>query len=356
MDIPGPFKAAVMPDAGAQNVIIERSLAPLKKGEVCIRITATSINPADWKIRDFRVLLNEFPAIAGCDAAGEIVAVGPEVSGFTKGERVFFQGILGKKDYSTFQQYCKMPAALVAKTPKSISDEQASGMASAAACIVGFYDKASGHGLIPPWQDGGAEAGKDKAIVILGGSSSVGQYAIQLARMSGFSRIITNSSAAHKEHLKALGADIVLNRSTQLDPVEFVSAIGALPLAFVFDSISIKETLLLSINIIQATKTINTCVYAVQMSPEGEVARQYEQEPKTSIKFVVGSASRPELQYLSEPWIKNLGGEDGYLAKGLFKPNRPVVVPGGLPAIEIALKKNKDGVSGEKVVIKPIDF
>lgn len=345
-----------MPTAGAQNVVIDRSLALLGKGEVSIKITATAINPADWKIRDYKVLLEEFPAIAGCDAAGEIVAVGPEVSGFVEGERVFFQGILGKSDYSTFQQYCKMPAALLAKTPQNISDEQASGMASAAACLVGYYDEASGHGLDPPWQEGGREVGKGKSIVILGGSSSVGQYCIQLARLSGFSKIVTNSSAAHIEYLKGLGADIVLDRSKQLVPADFVSAIGDLPLVFVYDAISTKDTLLLGVHIIQATKTKNTHVYAVQMSFDDEIITQCKQEPETSIRFIVGSASKPELQYLIEPWVKNLGGEDGYLARGLFQPNRPVIVPGGLSAIETALKKNKEGVSGEKLVIRPFDL
>lgn len=356
MAVPKTFKAAVMPEAGAQNVIVDRSLASLEEGEVGIKITATAINPVDWKMRDYKVFLNDFPAVAGSDAAGEIVAVGPGVTGFSEGDRVFFQGIIGRYDSSTFQQYCKMPAALVAKTPKSISDEQASGISLATvAVLVAFYDKASGHGLTPPWDDGGKEAGKGKAIVILGGSSSVGQYSIQLAKLSGFSRIITNSSAAHVEHLRGLGADVVLDRSKQSEPSDFATAIGELPLAFVHDAISIKTTLLLGVKVIQATKTENTHVYAVQANADDEVKKQGEQEPKTSVKPVLGLGSKPELRYLSEALLKNLGGEDGYIAKGVFQPNRPVVTSGGLAALETALKKNKDGVSGEKVVIKPFD-
>ncbi|KAI0173894.1 quinone reductase [Pestalotiopsis sp. NC0098] len=357
MAVPETFKAAVMPEAGALNVVADRSMAPLEKGEVAIKITATAINPVDWKIRDYKVFLQQFPAVAGSDAAGEIVAVGPEVSGFAEGDRVFFQGIIARYDYSTFQQYCKMPAALVGKTPKNITDEQAAGISLATvAVLVAFYDKASGHGLTPPWDEGGSEAGKGKAIVVLGGSSSVGQYAIQMAKRSGFSRIITNSSAAHVEYLKELGADVVLDRSKQSAPEDFAAAVGDLPLAFVHDSISTKETLLLGTKVIQATKTQGTHVYAVQMNADEDVKKQGEDhEVKTSVKPVLGLGSKPELRHLTEPLMKSLSGEDGWVAKGLFKPNRPLVIPGGLPALETALKKNKDGVSGEKVVIKPFD-
>ncbi|KAI1848254.1 hypothetical protein JX266_005967 [Neoarthrinium moseri] len=353
MSVPKTFKAAVVPEPGAQHVTSERSLGPLQPSEVAIKITATAINPVDWKIRDYKVFIKDYPAVLGSDAAGEIAAVGSEVSNFAVGDRVFFQGIIGNYDASTFQQYCKMPAALVAKTPKNISDDEAGGVSLATVAVVtGFYDK-SGSGLTPPWEKGGEEAGKGKAIVVLGGSSSVGQYAIQFARLSGFSKIITNSSAAHAEHLKSLGAHVVLDRSTQSEPQDFASAIGDLPLAFVYDAISSKPTHVLGVKIIQATKTQNTHIIAVQQSADAEVQELCQQEPKTAVKPIMGMGSSPALRYLSEPLMKHLGGEDGYIAKGLYKPNRPLVIPGGLDAIEKALAKNKQGVSGEKVVFKP---
>ncbi|EMR71342.1 putative alcohol dehydrogenase protein [Eutypa lata UCREL1] len=358
MAIPKSFKAAVVPEAGAQNIVTDRTLAPLETGEVGIKITATAINPVDWKMRDYKVFLPDYPAVLGSDAAGEIVAVGPGVSDFAVGQRVFFQGIIGKYDSSTFQQYCKMPAALVGKTPSNISDEEAAGVSLATvAVLTAFYDKATGHGLTPPWDKDGGKAGQGKAIAILGGSSSVGQYAIQLARLSGFSKIITNSSAKHAEHLKSLGAHVVLDRSTASSPEDFAAAVAAdtaTPLAFVMDAISTESTQTLGVQIVQSTKTQDTHVYVVQAPAGGKVQELCESGPtKTSIKGVLGLGSRPDLRYLSEPLMANLGGEDGYIAKGLYRPNRPVVVPGGLGAVETALAKNKDGVSGEKVVIKP---
>ncbi|KAI0002672.1 quinone reductase [Xylariaceae sp. FL0662B] len=353
MPVPKTFKAAVLPEARSHHVLSTRSLAPLEKGEVAIKITATAINPVDWKIRDYNAYVTKYPAVIGSDAAGEIADVGSEVSGFAVGDRVFFQGIVDNFDAATFQQYCKVPAKLVGKTPSNISDEQASGISLATVAVLTAYYDATGHGLTPPWGDGGEHAGKGKAIVILGGSSSVGQYAIQLARLSGFSKIITNSSAAHIEHLKSLGAYVVLDRS-QSGPEDFASAIGDLPLAFVFDAISIEATQILGVKIIQLTKTENTHVIGVLPSSD-KVQELCQQEPRTSFKFVLGIGSKAELRYLSEPLMANLGGEEGYITKGLFRPNKPVVVPGGLAAIEAALDKNKNGVSGEKVVIRPFE-
>lgn len=291
----------------------------------------------------------------GSDAAGEIAAVGPEVTGFKEGDRVFFQGIIGNYDASTFQQYCKMPAALVAKTPGTITDDEAAGVSLATVCVTtAFYDT-TGHGLPAPWDADGETAGRGKAVVVLGGSSSVGQYAVQLAKISGFERIVTNASARHAEHLKALGADVVLDRATQSTAEDFKKAIGDLPLAFVMDAISEKDTQIQGVEILDATKTVGSHVITVQGVNGDAKTLGAAKEPKVDVKQILGLGSSPALRYLSEPLVKHLGGENGYIAKGRFVPNRALVVSGGLNGLEEALAKNKQGVSGEKVIIRPFE-
>jgi len=359
MAIPEVFKAAVLQTPKAQNTIIDRSLGQLKPDEVGIRITATAINPVDWKMRDYDAFLSGYPAVLGSDAAGVVASVGSDVSNFSVGERVFFQGIIGTYDSSTFQQYCKMPAVLVSKTPDNITDDQAAGISLAIMAVTtAFYDK-KGHGMVAPWDQGGAEAGKGKALVIIGGASSVGQYAIQLAKISGYDRIITNASAQNHKVLKELGADIILDRA-QSSPEDFKAAIGNFPLEFIFDSISAKSTQILAVQILQATNTANShvvtlhVVHPEDVDPEA-VSLSQSQEPKVEVKQVLGIGSSSALRYLSEPLAKHLGGENGYIAKGLLKPNRPRVVQGGLEAVEEALALNKKGVSGEKVIFHPFE-
>lgn len=360
MAVPETFKAAVVPEPSAKTVVVDRSLPALSAGEVAIKITATAINPVDWKIHKYKFLIKEYPAVLGSDAAGSIAAVGPDVTGFEVGERVFFQGIIANYDSSTFQQYCKMPAALVAKTPKSITDDQAAGiMLASIAVVTGFYDK-TGHNLPAPWDADGEKVGEGKAIVVLGGSSSVGQYAIQMAKISGFTRVVTNSSGRHAELLRSLGADVVLDRATQNGADDFKEAIGNLPLEFVFDAISAPDTQTLGVQILAATAGGRSSssppqVILVQGTDPAAVALGEKQEPKVEVRSVLGLGSGPHLRYLSEPFAKHLGGEDGYIAKGRFLPNRPLVISGGLASLDEALDTNMKGVSGEKVVIRPFD-
>ena len=353
------FIAAVVPEPKAQHALSKRSLGPLKSGEVAIKIAATAINPVDWKMRDYDTFLKGYPAILGSDAAGSISSVGPDVSNFAVGDRVFFQGIIGTYASSTFQQYCKMPAVLLSKTPSNTSDNQAAGISlTTMAAVTAFYDK-TGHGLTAPWEQNGSQVGKGKAIIIVGGASSVGQYAIQLARLSGFQRIITNASPNNHEHLKTLGAHTVLDRS-QSEPKDFLAALDDLQLEFVFDCISSPTTQTLSVNITHLASSKPDHIVTLHVVhpevPDSEVvAFGQSLEPRIEIRQVLGIGSAAELRYLSEPMAKHLGGEEGWIGTGLFIPNRPRVVPGGLAAIEDALALNKKGLSGEKVVFRPFD-
>ena len=52
-------------------------------------------------------------------------------------------------------------------------------------------------------------------LFVYGGSSSVGQYAIQLAKLSGY-RVVTTASKRNHELVKSLGADLVFDVSDSL--------------------------------------------------------------------------------------------------------------------------------------------
>ncbi|KAJ1556941.1 hypothetical protein HK405_001320, partial [Cladochytrium tenue] len=222
------FFAAAVPAVGAAPVVVARSLPlPPRPGDAVVRVTATSINPVDWKLQrglqpSFFDRAGGFPAVLGSDAAGEVTALGPDApAGLHVGDRVFFQGLLGDYDGSTFQQFCRVPADLLAHTPPNVSDDQAAGISLATvAAAVSLYDERMGHGLPPPWVSSAAGAGR--AIVVLGGAASVGQYAVQLARLSGFTRIVANAGAANCELVKSLGAHVVLDRSTAATADDYV--------------------------------------------------------------------------------------------------------------------------------------
>ncbi|KAF3400165.1 hypothetical protein F1880_008474 [Penicillium rolfsii] len=92
-------------------------------------------------------------------------------------------------------------------------DEQAAGVSLVTMAVLTAFYSDDGHGLMPPWKAGGDRAGAKAAIVILGGASSVGQYAIQFARLSGFEKISTNASTSRHAFLRILGAHVILDRN-----------------------------------------------------------------------------------------------------------------------------------------------
>lgn len=169
-------KAVIYEKANDKGKVQARASPLPGKGQVVIEITATAINPVDWKAREglFPV---PFPIILGSDAAGVVHSVGKGVTRFSEGDRVFFQGIITNPDASTFQQKAVLDEKLISHTPDNITDDEAAGIQLASmAAVVGLYHETGALALRPlPWNEGGSKAGQDKAIVILGGSSSVGQ-------------------------------------------------------------------------------------------------------------------------------------------------------------------------------------
>lgn len=309
-------------------------------------------------MRDHGLLVDKLPGYGGSDAAGKIVKVGSKVSAELElhiGTRVFFQGIIGQAKASTFQEYVVIPAELVGKTPANVSDEQAATICVALMAVVAAFYGPEGQALQAPWTPEGDKVGHGKSIVILGGSSSVGQYAIQLARLSGFTNILTASSPSHFGLLKKIGATTVFDRN-EVKADDYLRIIGQQSLAFVLDSISSNQTGLLGIEIVrkanlQQVDASRSLVYL--LNPTEEMQRSAGQKPDpVSVKTVWGLGSAPSLRAVASATMKALSGEHGYLAEQKLLPNKAKVVSGGLEQVEKALALNKEGVSGQKVVLE----
>ncbi|KAJ1322902.1 NADPH:quinone reductase [Microdochium nivale] len=357
MSLPKSFKAAFVTAGGAPLEVRDREpdTATLEPQEVAIKISATAINPVDWKLRDYPSLLlgDRLPGILGTDASGTISAKGAAVTGFNVGDRVFFQGHLGKYDTGSFQEYARTDAAVVGHLPANISDEEGAGVSLAGiTAVVGLYH-AAGCGLTAPWDD--KHAGKGKAIIVLGGSASVGQYTVQFARLSGYSRIVTNASVTHKSLLEKLGAHAVLDRKTQNTAADFVSAVGeGVEIAAVYDTIGTVETQSLAVEILQAAKSVSPgAIVVCTHSPEDKAVQLGKRDDagrKVEIKGILAVGPAKEYRNVSEPFYVHVAK---WLESGEFVPNKPVVVETrGVEGIEEALKKQKAGVSGAKVVVK----
>ncbi|KII89451.1 hypothetical protein PLICRDRAFT_53878 [Plicaturopsis crispa FD-325 SS-3] len=312
-------------------------------GELLVKVLATALNPVDWKIHAFGFLIEVFPALLGTDSSGTVEAVGEGVTAFKKGDRVVHPGFF-TNDKATFQQYTLVSADLVAKLPENISFDQAAsiplGLSTAA---VGLYNNGNGAGLEYAWEEAGRGKYAGKSIFISGGSSSVGQYAIQLAKLSGFSSIIATASPAHASLLTSLGATHVIDRN--LPAAEIAAAImksAGAPVTVAYDAISNADTEQIAYDALAPSGTLVLTLPKSFKETEGK---------DVSVVNVVGNVNLPPNKKLGVSLYARL---TALLSEGLIKPNQVGVLPEGLAGIPSGLEKLKaNKVSGRKLVVRP---
>jgi NADPH:quinone reductase-like Zn-dependent oxidoreductase len=87
MDAP-QNKAAYLIKASTPLEVRDAPLPTAGPGQIVVKNAAVAINPLDWHMLDHGVFVKQWPAIFGCDVAGEVYQVGPDVEEFKKGDRV----------------------------------------------------------------------------------------------------------------------------------------------------------------------------------------------------------------------------------------------------------------------------
>jgi NADPH2:quinone reductase len=205
---------------GGPEVLTLQTLPDLepKAGDALIRIEASGVNFIDTYFREGRYPA-QLPLTLGQEAAGTIVAVGEDVSGFAPGDRVAWCGIPG-----TYADLAVAPAARLVKIPDALTTEQA-----AAAILQGMTAHYLLHDTFVPKPG-------DK-VLIHAGAGGTGLLLIQLAKRLG-AYVITTVSTEEKAALaRGAGADDVI-LYTQSDLVERVKEItGGMLLPVVYDSV-----------------------------------------------------------------------------------------------------------------------
>lgn len=80
--------AAWLIKAGSPLQVGDAPLPTAGPGELVVKNSAIAINPLDCHMQDSGVFVQQWPAIFGCDIAGEVYEVGNGVERFKKGNRV----------------------------------------------------------------------------------------------------------------------------------------------------------------------------------------------------------------------------------------------------------------------------
>ena len=87
--MPSTQKALVIDKRQGDFQLTDIAILKPGYGEILVKVQAAALNPVDWKIRKYGVLIDEYPAVVGSDIAGDVEEVGSGVTGFTKGDRVY---------------------------------------------------------------------------------------------------------------------------------------------------------------------------------------------------------------------------------------------------------------------------
>jgi putative PIG3 family NAD(P)H quinone oxidoreductase len=190
-------KAILLDGFGGPEVLqVGEAEAPVAAaGRVLIRVHATSVNRPDVVQRQghYPPPPGESPLL-GLEAAGTVEAVGPSVTGFTLGERVF--GLLGGGGYA---EIASAHAGHIMRIPADMTFEQA-------ACICETYLTAYMNLFLY------ARLADGETVLLHGGGGGVTTAAMQLVKMlTPRARVLVTASTGKLARVAGLGADVVID-------------------------------------------------------------------------------------------------------------------------------------------------
>ena len=199
------MKAAYIEETGPpENIIYGDLQKPEPVGShVLVKTSAVAVNPVDTYIRNGANYWElPKPFIIGCDLAGTVEAVGPEVTRLKLGDRVWAtnQGLVGRQ--GTFAEYCAVEECWLYPTPDGVKDETAAANALVGVTAhLGLFREAK-------LQDG-------ESVFVQGGSGGVGSMVVQMAKAAG-ARVFTTAGTDEKvAACRKLGADEAVNYKSQ---------------------------------------------------------------------------------------------------------------------------------------------
>jgi len=195
------MKAVVFTEYGSPDVLkfAEIPKPAAKDNEVLIKVRAASVNPIDWHfMRGSPYLLRIMTGLRkpkmqqlGSDVAGEVEAIGSQVTKFKPGDAVF-----GTCRGSLAEYVCARESTVSRKMPNTSFEQAASVGVACFTALQGLRDK--GH----------IQAGQK--VLINGAAGGVGSFAVQLAK--GFGTEVSGvCSTRNVDRVRSLGADLVID-------------------------------------------------------------------------------------------------------------------------------------------------
>ena len=223
--MPDTFKALMLTqdDAGKTVAEIRRlSDADLPEGDVLVAVDYSSLNYKDGlAITGKGKIVRTWPMVPGVDLAGTVLQ--SDSSDYAAGDKVVLTGwSVGEKYWGGYSQRQRVQSKWLVPLPEGLDSQRAMAIGTAGFTAMLCVMTLEQAGVTP-----------DKGTVLVtGASGGVGSAAVQLAKRRG-AHVTALASAAKLDELRALGADEVVDRNTDL-----VAAIGSNSIDVVVDLVA----------------------------------------------------------------------------------------------------------------------
>ncbi len=243
------MKAAMYDRYGAPEVVQIREIPrpQPKANEVLIKVLASTVTSADWRVRSLTVpsgfgwimrlvfgITKPKQPILGSELAGVIESVGSNVSNFKVGDHVFAFSDAALGCHAEYK--CMPHTGLIALKPVNCSYDEAAALSFGGTTALDFLRRAK------------LQAGEK--VLVNGASGCVGSAVVQLVKHFG-ANVTAVCSGTNVELLKSIGADHVIdytqqdftNNSKTYDVI--VDTVGTAPYSRCKDSLTDNGRLLL---------------------------------------------------------------------------------------------------------------
>lgn len=178
--------------------------------DILVAVKAIAVNPVDTKVRAGRRgdegTIEDPPRVIGWDASGIVDAVGPDVTLFKTGDKVWYAGDITRPGSNA--EYQLVDERIVGHMPETLSHAEAAALPlTTITAYEAFFDRLN-------IDRDGADAGQ--SILIIGAGGGVGSIGIQLAKHAGLTVIATASRPETDAWVRDLGADHVVNHREEM--------------------------------------------------------------------------------------------------------------------------------------------
>lgn len=283
------MKAVVCEKYGPPEVlrIVEMPKPVPKDSEILIKVHATTVSAADFRVRSFTVppsnwlmarlflgILRPRTPVLGSELSGVVEAVGCNVTRFAPGDAVFACTATGHRFGAYAEYHCMREDQVVEKKPENLSFKEAA--------AVPFGGRAALHFL----KQGRISA--EKRVLVNGASGSLGTYGVQLAKVFG-GHVTGVCSGDNLELVRSIGADEVIDYTKS----DFTKNVGVYDV--IFDAVG-KTSVNRSMRALKEGGILLHAVASLGVTFTGLVTGLFRN------KKMIGGVTAPDDSYL--PFLK----------------------------------------------------